>query len=177
MSSALQRVCDMNTAFRNPAGKPDNIDWNRIRAQSLNINDEFIELMAALGATEASLAALRKVTIKFNNDATPVVNKVRDALMDVVVFAAGGTHLMGYSPDADLHATVSGVMTRFIKTPEDLQATIKMHADKGVTDVYFEGEYPTMVMKSASDQPDAPKGKFLKSASYQETNFPPPPGN
>ena len=44
-------------------------------------------------------------------------------------------------------------------------------AAAGVTDVYFEGEYPTMIMKSASDQPDAPKGKFLKSASYKEPVF------
>jgi hypothetical protein len=29
-----------------------------------------------------------------------------------------------------------------------------------------------MVMKSASDQPDAPKGKFLKSASYSEPVLP-----
>jgi hypothetical protein len=34
-----------------------------------------------------------------------------------------------------------------------------------------------MVMKSASDQPDAPKGKFLKSASYQNTVFRPVPGS
>jgi hypothetical protein len=46
-----------------------------------------------------------------------------------------------------------------------------MHTMKGVHDVYFEGEYPTMVMKSGSDQPDAPKGKFLKSASYKEPVF------
>lgn len=67
---------------------------------------------------------------------------------------------------------VDGVMTRFIKDDADKQATQALHAANGVTDVYFEGEYPTMVMKSASDQPDAPKGKFLKSASYKQTVFP-----
>jgi hypothetical protein len=66
---------------------------------------------------------------------------------------------------------ISGVMTRFIKDEADKEATIALHAAKGVTDVYFEGEYPKMVMKSASDQPDAPRGKFLKSASYVNTQF------
>jgi hypothetical protein len=34
---------------------------------------------------------------------------------------------------------ISGVMTRFIKDEADKEATIALHAAKGVTDVYFEG--------------------------------------
>ncbi len=63
-------------------------------------------------------------------------------------------------------------MTRFIKDDADREATIAKHAALGVTKVYFEGRYPHMVMKSAEDQPEAPKGKFLKSASFKETQFP-----
>jgi hypothetical protein len=70
-----------------------------------------------------------------------------------------------------MHTVVDAVFTRFIKDEADKAATIALHAAKGVTDVYFEGEYPKMVMKSASDQPDAPKGKFLKSASYSQPVF------
>ncbi|MBK6006360.1 hypothetical protein JJB11_09680 [Ramlibacter ginsenosidimutans] len=72
-----------------------------------------------------------------------------------------------------MDAVVDGVMTWFIRDEADKHATIALHAAGGVTHVYFEGEYPLMVMKSASDQPDAPKGRFLKSASYQDTVFPP----
>lgn len=50
-------------------------------------------------------------------------------------------------------------------------AEIALHAARGVIEVYFEGDYPVMVMKSAVDQPDAPKGKFLKSASYSQPVF------
>lgn len=95
----------------------------------------------------------------------------RDALCDVNVFSYGAHHRMGIDADRDLKSVVEGVMTRFIKDEQDKQATIALHAAQGVTDAYFEGEFPTMVMKSAADQLDAPKGKFLKSASYTEPVF------
>ena len=143
----------MNDAFGNPKGNPKAVDWNRLEKQCKNILDEYIELMAAIAARD--------------------LTAVRDALGDVQVFAMGGQHFIGVDGDADMKAVVDGVMTRFIKNAEDKEATIALHAAKGVTEVYFEGEYPTMVMKSAVDQPDAPKGKFLKSASYKETVFSP----
>lgn len=79
--------------------------------------------------------------------------------------------LNGDQQYADMDAVVKGVMTRFVKDENDLQATIELHAKKGVCHTYMEGEYPTMILKSALDQLDAPKGKFLKSASYQNTVF------
>lgn len=153
--TSFQRVSAMNTAFGNPKGDPHNIDWQRLEKQCLNILDEFSELMDAIAKRD--------------------VNGTRDALCDIHVFAYGGHHFMGIDADADMDAVVDGVMTRFIKHPTDKRDTIALHAAKGVTDVYFEGFYPVMVMKSASDQPDAPKGKFLKSASYTNTVFPPLP--
>jgi hypothetical protein len=95
----------------------------------------------------------------------------RDACADIKVFVDGASHLAGFDGDADMHTVVDAVFTRFIKDDADKAATVALHAAKGVTDVYFEGEYPKMVMKSASDQPDAPKGKFLKSASYLQPIF------
>lgn len=150
--TSFQQVAEMNAAFGNPKGSYDAVDYTALTAQCKNILDEYNELTLAL----------------INDD--PVA--IRDALCDIQVFAMGAQHLMGVDGDADMKAVVDGVMTRFIKDADDLTATIALHAAKGVTKVYFEGEFPKMVMKSAEDQPDAPKGQFLKSASYQDTVFP-----
>lgn len=92
-------------------------------------------------------------------------------LDDLVNISAGMLESLGADHDTDMKAVIDGVMTRFIKDDADKEATIAKHAAKGVTEVYFEGEYPTMIMKSSVDQPDAPKGKFLKSASFREAIF------
>lgn len=174
------RVSQMNTAFGNPRGNPKNIDWDRVAKQSLNIADELAEVFAALGgmpgaAKEAAAqfkATLSRIYELGKQDGfVPDTDKVRDGLCDIHVFTYGSHHFMGIDANCDMAAVIDGVMTRFIKNQEDKEATVAMHAAKGVTDVYFEGEFPTMIMKSASDQPDAPKGKFLKSASYTEPTF------
>lgn len=170
----FKRVAAMNVAFGNPKGDPHNIDWDRVRKQSLNIVDEFGELMVALGADKNIIkAAVENMKWAASHVVHPIDPEgARDALCDIHVFAYGSHHFMGIDADVDMAAVVDGVMTRFVKDYADMAATLALHAAKGVTDVYFEGEYPTMVMKSASDQPDAPKGKFLKSASYSQTVFP-----
>lgn len=167
-------VANMNTAFGNPKGDPHSIDFERVRKQCLNIPDEFGELAVALGADpdliKAAVNNLKWVASLHGNAVD--LDKVRDALCDMHVFAYGAHHLMGIDADGDMAAVVDGVMTRFIKDEADKAATIAKHAAAGVVDVYFEGDFPTMVMKSARDQQDAPKGKFLKSASYSDTVFP-----
>lgn len=173
-------VSHMNNAFGNPKGFASKIDWNRIAKQSLNVADELAETFVALGAdkakAKAAAAAFKQTLEQLRQEGvdagTPVHdNGVRDGLSDIHVFAYGAHHLMGIDADRDLSSVIDGVMTRFIKDEKDKQATILLHASNGVTDVYFEGEYPAMIMKSGSDQPDAPKGKFLKSASYTDTVF------
>jgi predicted HAD superfamily Cof-like phosphohydrolase len=173
--SNFQRVSAMNTAFGNPKGNAAEIDFERVRKQCLNIADEFGELMFALGADETLIkAAITHLKWVASRSTGPVdLDLARDALCDIHVFDYGAHHLMGIDADADMAAVVDGVMTRFIKDDADKASTIAKHAAAGVVDVYFEGEYPTMVMKSASDQPDAPRGKFLKSASYSEPALPP----
>ena len=173
--SNFTRVAAMNKAFGNPQGDPHNIDPQPLRRQCLNIADELGELYIALGADPSKIkgcvAALKAAAVAgaFGLD----LDGVRDALCDINVFSYGAHHLMGIDADADMAAVINGVMTRFVKDPEDLANTLDKHAAKGVSQVYLEGVYPTLVVKSAADQPDAPKGKFLKSASYQETVFPP----
>lgn len=167
------QVAAMNVAFGNPKGDPTNIDFNRVRKQCLNIPDEVGELFIALGAdpekVKHAVGLLKYVAKEAVN---PVdLDQVRDSLSDIHVFTYGGHHLMGIDADCDMNAVIEGVMTRFVKNTHDMVATIKIHADKGVTDTYVEGDFPTAILKSGSDQPDAPKGKFLKSASYKEPVF------
>ena len=153
--TAFERVAELNCAFGNAKGNSGNnyldIDWVKLTNQCRNIRDELNELMEALSY--------------FN------VTEVRDALCDIQVFALGAQHMLGVDGDADMEDVLDGVETRCIKDKEDKLATMKLHAAKSVYCVYFEGEYPKMVMKSAIDQPDAPKGKVLKSASYRNTVF------
>lgn len=179
-----QRVAEMNEAFGNPAGNfpPDTATLEVVRAQCRNIFDEYTELLEALGYSRATVDYLKLVHENVcqreylaTADATTNVENIRDALCDIQVFAQGAQHLLGVNSDEDMHSVIDGVMTRFIKDEDDKLATIELHAKRGITHVYFEGEFPKMVMKSASNQPDAPKGKFLKSASYAATEFQPSP--
>lgn len=171
MTTSFRLVSQMNTAFGNPQGHPAEIDWPRIRKQSLNICHEFFELMAALGADPALMKKLAAVADGLAFPNAPDLDKVRDALCDIHVFAYGAHHLMGIDADRDMAEVVGKLMTRFIKDASDLDETVEFHMARGVRDVYFEGQFPTLVMKSARDQPDAPRGKFLKSASYREPKF------
>lgn len=168
----FELVKKMNEAFQNPEGDPKNINWVKVRNQAKNILDEFAELMIALGAdptrTQACVSNFKANLIFFN---APQLDDVRDALCDINVFSLGTHHFMGIDANRDMQAVIEGVMTRFVKDEADYHATIKMHRDKGVTDVYPVGEFPTMIIKSARDQKDAPKGKFLKSASFKPTVF------
>lgn len=150
-NSNFELVAEMNEAFGNPQGDPRAIDMAKLKSQCKNILDEYKELMEAIEAGD--------------------FYKIRDALCDIHVFTYGAHHLMGLDADMDMQEVVSAVMTRFIITPDDRLDTMMKHHSKGVTDIYFEGDYPRMIMKSGSDQPDAPKGKFLKSASYREPEF------
>jgi len=172
--SNFQRVAAMNAAFGNPEGDPKAIDFDRVRKQCLNIADEFGELMIALGADpenmKQAVAQIKDVGAYTSGQAD--LTEVRDALCDIHVFAYGAHHFMGIDADDDMDAVVDGVMTRFVKDPADLAATLDMHTDRGIKEFDIFGDYPTVVVKSAEDQPDAPKGKFLKSASYQNTVFP-----
>lgn len=172
--TSFQLVSMMNEAFGNKKGNPNDIDWTRIRKQSVNILHEFGELMVALGAPKAEVDAqveqfdaMLRGTLYGEVD----IDKVRDSSRDIVVFTDGVHHLMGIDGDRDMVSVITAVMSRFVKDEKDLEDTKAMHAAKGVTQTYTEGTYPTMVLKSAVDQPDAPQGKFLKSASRKEPVF------
>ncbi|MFH2134057.1 MAG: nucleoside triphosphate pyrophosphohydrolase family protein [Pseudomonadota bacterium] len=152
----FKRVSDMNTAFGNQKGDPVNIDWHRLEKQCKNILGEYKELLEALEARD--------------------LDGVRDALCDINVFSLGAHHFMGIDADADMDAVVDGVLTRFCKDEADLEATKVKYNALGV-EYYVEGGYPYVCLKSSKDQDDIngehfPKGKFLKSASFNEPVLP-----
>lgn len=167
-----QKVAMMNIAFNNPKGDPKHINWGVIESQSKSVLDEVGELFVGLGYKKSVIDALVhgfKSALTGCEKEAPDLNKVRDANVDICVFAAGSHHLMGVDFDRDGDTVIEGVLTRFVKNAEDLEATLAKHAAAGVTDVTVEGVFPLAIVRSNSDQPDAPKGKFLKSAS---TTFP-----
>lgn len=76
MKTIFQLVCEMNEAFGNPEGDPENLDWERLSKLLPNIRAETNELKAAIEAND--------------------IDGIRDALCDIRVFALGGLHAMGY---------------------------------------------------------------------------------
>ncbi len=167
----FQRVAAVNEKFKNPQGDPKSIDFDRVRSQSRSILHEFCELQLALGANPEAIKGILDAAkaIQYPNEVH--LDNVRDGACDIHIFGYGIHHMMGIDADRDVESVLEGLMTRFIKDEADKQASIAKHAAAGVTQVYFEGDFPLMIMKSAVDQPDAPKGKFLKSASYTEPVF------
>ena len=160
--SLFRLVSDMNTAFSNPRGDPHNIDWVRLRRQVTNIagehrGDEYKELLDAIDEKS--------------------VYRTRDALADILVFTLGAFHFMGYDADVDTAEVVRAVMTRFCRDPAHLAATIEWYAGRGVSDVYYEGEFPRVALKARTEQRNLitgeriSAGKFLKALGYAEPNF------
>lgn len=76
MKTIFQLVCEMNEAFGNPEGDPENLDWERLSKLLPNIRAETNELKAAIEAND--------------------IDGIRDALCDIRVFALGGLHALGY---------------------------------------------------------------------------------
>lgn len=161
MSNGMyELVANMNAAFGNPKGDPNDINWDRLKSQCENIKDEYNELMDGIEARDLS---------------GPL--GVRDALCDIMVFALGAYHFIGLDANTDMEAVVSGVLTRFCQTEEDLLATMRKYDLLGV-EYDIEGQFPTKFLRSTKEQQDNkgenyPKGKFLKSVSYSTTQFSP----
>lgn len=164
--SHFDRVSEMNVAFNNPKGDPHNIDWRRVQRQVSNIagaeyneppRDEYDELMIAV-------------------DRQDVVG-VRDALCDIMVFALGAFHMMGYDADEDMHEVVDSVMSRLCRDEEQLAATLTKYTDMGLV-VHAEGEFPRVCVKSSCEQVDRngeryAQGKFLKAVGYRQPKLDP----
>ena len=159
-------VKEMNVAFGNPEGNPASIDMQALVMQAKSIGSEFVELMKALGY-EVQMAI---VPDQLNNPV--VMDDVRDALCDIMVFDLGAFHRMGIDAERDMAEVVGAVMTRFCKSEDELLATRAKYDALGVR-YTVHGEFPKVFLRSAEDQqmPEYPIGKFLKSAGYRQPSF------
>lgn len=170
--TSFQYVSEMNEAFGNPKGSPIHFNSLRVRAQMKNILDEYKEFQEAITLLESYLMLVDVYGVPYDLKVhSKILEKVRDALCDIQVFTMGAQHLIGVDGDRDMASVLDGVMTRFCRTQEELDETRAKFAAKGVTETYTQGEFPKLVLKSAVDQPDAPKDKFLKSVGYTDTVF------
>lgn len=126
--------------------------WQKLERQCKNILAEYNELMEAIAARD--------------------LDKVRDALGDIHVFAYGAHHFLSLDADRDMQAIVAALYTRFCRDEEHLAMTKLHYTEKGIA-FYTEGEFPTVCLKSAFDQmmPEYPKGKFLKAVGYKQPEF------
>lgn len=155
-------VSKMNLAFGNPKGDPNNIDWDRLTAQCVNIAKN---VQGQAGEVEELYQAL---------EARDSIG-VRDALCDIMVFTLGAFHLMGADADSDMKAVFESNMSKFCRNVEELGATMNKYENLDLK-VYAEGVYPFVCVKSAEDQMDRngkhySKGKFLKGVGFQEPAF------
>lgn len=161
--SIFQLVAQMNEAFGNPRGNPHAIDWARVQQQARNIagdhnKDEYGELSDAI--------------------AVQSVDDARDAFCDIIVFALGGLHLMGYDGDEDVTEVLRAVTTRFCRNEDHLAQTLAHYAQLGIRHVYTGGEFPRKWVKTSGEQQDH-KGeryssnKFLKALGYEQPKLRP----
>ena len=150
--TSFQLVSQMNEKFGNPKGNPHKINGARLLSQCKNITKEYEELMLAISLGD--------------------INKIRDALCDIQVFAMGAQHFMGYDGDRDMRSVVEALYSRFCRDQPHLVETMVHFNNLGV-EYYREGEFPFVCLKSSFDQGDGeyPKGKFLKAVGYSEPIF------
>ena len=165
MTQMFKLVCDMNEAFGNAKGDPLNVHGPSLASQCKNIGSEFKELMREFGV---------EVTIDYVKSGlmSDTLDGVRDALCDIMVFALGAYHRMGYDAEQDMTAVVEALYTRFCRDEEHLRATAAHYTALGI-EFYTEGVFPQVCLKSARDQGDGeyPKGKFLKALGYSQPTF------
>lgn len=171
MFEAVQR---MNLAFGNPKGNPLDFEtvesgfgvpqsWRRLEKQCDNIGGSDGGPIA--GEVKELHHAIR------NQD----IEGVRDALCDIMVFALGAHHIMGYDARRDMDSVIAGVMTRFCHDANDVALTRAKYKAVGV-ELRMEGTFPFVCLKSTHDQIGTdgdiyPEGKFVKSVSYKKTVF------
>lgn len=147
-----EKVITFNLAIGNKSGDKRKIDWDLLTREVDMIQSEVDELREA---------------IELKN-----INKFRDGLCDVHVFAYGTHHKIGHNADKDMDAVMTALYSRFCENIDILYKTIAFHKNKGVLEVTIHGKFPFAYIKSDGDYPDAPKGKFLKSINYHEPVFP-----
>lgn len=99
------------------------------------------------------------------------IDRLANDLLDIITFSTEAQIKVGANPTQDMEDVISGLFTRFCKDETELKDTLhKWQIEKGL-EVYVEGEFPKAIVKSAKNQEDAPKDKFLKNVYYKDTVF------
>jgi hypothetical protein len=163
-------VSQMNEAFGNQKGNPNVINGKKLVSQCKNIASEFQELMKPLGFDVAF--QFTPITVSGYQGQ---MDDIRDALCDIMVFALGAHHIMGYDAERDMQSVIDGVMTRFCKDSLEMAVTIEKYKALGVS-LYPDGQFPKLCLKSTHDQVGTdgdtyPKDKFVKSVGYRKPIF------
>jgi hypothetical protein len=154
----FEDVSSLNDAFGNPKGDPLNPKWDRLKSQAKNILDEYNELMDdGIGPKN--------------------MTEVRDAICDILVFTLGLGHMAGIDVEADMKVVDLSNRSKFCANDKELAATVDKYGKLGV-EVYCEGEYPLMRVKSYKEQTGNDgklyqANKMLKSVTFKEPVFVP----
>jgi hypothetical protein len=155
---AVQAIVEMQKAFGNQASHP----W-LFTGEALNTftTREVKNILS-------EVKEMQKAQVANDRDG------VRDGLCDIIVYAVGALHKMGFNPNEDVQAVVDALYTRVIRDEAHLQQSLKFYQDQGVH-VTIHGEFPRKFLRSAKDQElghDAlPEGKFLKAYGHQQPQF------
>lgn len=101
--------------------------------------------------------------------------QAEEDLYALITWAMQIADITGYPALNDMHAVYVSNLSKFCKNQEELQDTVAKYMNLEVQ-VYPEGEFPTVCVKSEFDQKDIngdnyPKGKFLKGMKYQPPAF------
>lgn len=155
MKSNYEMVRHLNSVFGNtpPATQAD------VEKQLRLINEEVKELSEGIAKKD--------------------IEEIRDAISDILVVTYGMGHILDLPVDEDMLAVQTANLSKLCTTPEECSATVKKYADLGI-EVYSEGEYPEVCIKSLKDQTGSdgafyPKNKFLKCVNWHVPEFSPVP--
>ncbi len=162
MHTKFQDIKVMNNAFGNPEGDVNNPNWTKIDRQFRIIEKEFEELKLAIERRQIH-----------------GVGGIRDGIADLNVTNLGLAHIIGVDSDDDMDEVFNSNMSKFCANDEELKASVGKYAKIGV-EVYAEGEYPQVCIKSAKEQTGTngetyTQGKFLKGINFKEPNLAPYP--
>ncbi|MGH1461210.1 MAG: nucleoside triphosphate pyrophosphohydrolase family protein [Neptuniibacter sp.] len=146
-------VSKLNTVFGNEQGDPNNPNWEKIQKQLHLIQEETAELSEGVD--------------------TKNWQEMRDAVSDILVVTYGMAHIMGIDVDADMAAVQDSNMSKLCTTPEEVETTLGFYEQEVGIQVYAEGHFPEVAIKSSQDQTGTdekfyPKGKFLKNTNWHE---------
>ena len=152
----FKKVSALNELFGNPKGNPTNPNWDRLKSQAANIEDEYNELI--------------------DDGLVPKnMTEVRDAICDILVFTLGLAHMAGINVEEDMDAVNKSNLSKFCRDQAEVDRTQLKYSTIGI-ETYVEGEFPLKRVKTTKYQLDINNKvyqahKMLKSTKFKEPVF------